>query len=379
MNKGLMLHLAQKMCERYGIPTDLIDLEAEIDSLLTWNENKRHLMDLLRKNGVNDFNEDDLLELGETYNEEIDTEYREMLREHGDNLDVAYMLKQWRGVITRPSVVIITGKRGSGKSGLGYFLLEFLSKEYKIDPLVLGLPRPKWDLLPDRMKSLDVDSLDKLPDKAIIFIDEGALLFYARKFQSDLNTTMDKLISISRQKDQILLIATHHTRKLDINIITDADALIYKQPSLFHSRFERRELRNLTRDVSDKFERKSEDKRKWAYIYSDDFEGFLENPLPSFWSEELSHAFAGIEINGLSRQKPLYRYSRIEILKEEIEKRFENGKAIIDGEKAFEITTNLPSQRMGKHSMKKIAEKMDNDYMVTINYTDGVLEFVPKK
>jgi len=32
-------------------------------------------------------------------------------------------------------------------------------------------------------------------------------------------------------------------------------------------------------------------------VISDEFQGFLRNPLPSYWSEDLSEAYAGININ----------------------------------------------------------------------------------
>ena len=42
------------------------------------------------------------------------------------------------------------------------------------------------------------------------------------------------------------------------------------------------------------FNNLSGEKRKWSYVYSEDadFMGLVENSLPTFWSTELSHAFA---------------------------------------------------------------------------------------
>ena len=54
---------------------------------------------------------------------------------------------RWRQVIVHPSVVLILGKRGSGKSALAYRLLEL--HRYKLIPYVVGVPAGARRLLPD--------------------------------------------------------------------------------------------------------------------------------------------------------------------------------------------------------------------------------------
>ena len=45
---------------------------------------------------------------------------------------------RWREVILPPVVGLILGKRGSGKTALGYWLLELFS--YRLTPYVVGAP-----------------------------------------------------------------------------------------------------------------------------------------------------------------------------------------------------------------------------------------------
>lgn len=75
----------------------------------------------------------------------------------------------WFTKILHPSVVIILGKRGSGKSALGYLLLELL--RFVADIYVLGIPEQARSLLPEWIGI--VPSLDDLPNKCIALVDEA--------------------------------------------------------------------------------------------------------------------------------------------------------------------------------------------------------------
>ena len=83
---------------------------------------------------------------------------------------------RWRDVIVPPSVVLILGKRGSGKSALGYRLLELF--RYQLTRYVVGIPGnarkplPKWIGI--------APTLEELPMKAIALIDEVYLHYHAR-------------------------------------------------------------------------------------------------------------------------------------------------------------------------------------------------------
>ena len=54
---------------------------------------------------------------------------------------------QWRNVIVHPSIVLILGKRGSGKSALGYRLLELF--RWVATPYVVGIPSAASTGVPD--------------------------------------------------------------------------------------------------------------------------------------------------------------------------------------------------------------------------------------
>ncbi len=204
-------------------------------------------------------------------------------------------------LISYPSVIIITGKRGSGKTACGYYILENAMKKYNLEGVVMGIPEEKKDMLPNEIVWEDINI--NLKDERVYFIDEAAVWFYARRWRSDLNELFDTILTVARQKKLLLILATHYTRKLDINIITDTDMLIFKKPGLLYKHFERRELRKIYEKVEKAFSEVNNDYRKYCYVLSEDYEGLARNDLPTFWREELSYSFYGIDTEKLFNKR----------------------------------------------------------------------------
>ena len=198
--------------------------------------------------------------------------------------------QRWLKIIPVPSVVIISGKRGRGKSGLGYRLLEIF--RYKLNPYVLGIPRQAQNLLPDWI-GIAYD-LNEIPPFSIVLIDEACLRYHSRDSLSAENKDISKLVTLSRQKNLTIIFITPETRQLDKNIVSEANVIIFKDPAMLQIKFDRKELNNIAEQAKLAFIDLSGDKRRWSYVYSEDtdFMGLVENSIPTFWSTELSHAFA---------------------------------------------------------------------------------------
>ena len=67
-----------------------------------------------------------------------------------------------------PAVILILGKRGSGKSALAYRLLELYRMQ--LSPYVIGVPAQARKLLPDWIGI--ASSLEDLPPKSVALIDD---------------------------------------------------------------------------------------------------------------------------------------------------------------------------------------------------------------
>ena len=204
---------------------------------------------------------------------------------------------QWRRVIVHPSVVLILGKRGSGKSVLGYRLLELF--RYGLTPYVLGLPKQAHRLLPEWIGH--VSSLEDVPAKSIVLVDEAYLRFHSRESLAATSRLMSRILNLSRQRQQTLVFVSQEARQVDRNIASSASVVVFKDLSMLQPQFDRTELNKLAARAGQAFQAVKGDRKTWSYVYSPDadFQGLMENCLPSFWSGRLSRAFAaGGEVPG---------------------------------------------------------------------------------
>lgn len=203
------------------------------------------------------------------------------------------IINNWQNITRHPWSCAILGARGSGKSCLSYYLAEYAHKKYSLPVVVLGLPVEKQSLLPESYTI--VGSPGDIPPSCIVVIDEGALLFNARRSMNKQNLKMDEVLSLSRQRNQTIIMATHNLRKLDVALVSDLDAICFKQPSFLHSRFERTEIREFTKEADAELKKVDEKDRQAAtYVISQNFVGIVTNGMPSFWSDELSCGYANL-------------------------------------------------------------------------------------
>ena len=223
-------------------------------------------------------------------------------------LPLDYKLLQ---VVPHPSVVLVVGKRGSGKSALAYRLLELF--RYLADPYVLGVPGQGRRILPDWIGM--ADDLAGAPHGSVVVVDEAYLLYHSRRSLTGQNRNMSQIINLSRQRRQTLVFVTPEARQLDRNISSAANVLIFKVPGMFQPEFDRPELNKVAAQAKEAFRDIKGDKRGWSFVYSPDaeFAGLLENSLPSFWSHNLSRIFAsGAGKGGVRPARKMTREERIE-------------------------------------------------------------------
>jgi len=206
----------------------------------------------------------------------------------------------WRKNIIHPSLVLVLGKRGSGKSALSYYLVEI--NRFGLKPYVVGVPESKQYLLPEWIGM--VSTLEEVPLGAIVIVDEAYLLYHARGSTTQESKEMSKLINLSRQKEQTIIFVSQESRSIDKNIASSANVIIFKEPGILQSEFERPELNRLAKKASEAFASINGNKQQYSYVYSPDanFSGLIKNGLPSFWKQELGRIFAG-DITSISKPR----------------------------------------------------------------------------
>ncbi len=196
----------------------------------------------------------------------------------------------WRQKIVHPSVVMILGKRGSGKSALGYRLLELF--RYVGSPYVVGVLASARRLLPDWIGI--APTLEEVPHKAVALVDEAYLTYHARGSMARESKAMSQLLNLSRQREQTIIFVTQEARQADRNIASSANVIVFKDLGILQLEFERPELNKLAAQAREAFATVQGDRRRWSFVYAPDadFIGLQESTLPTFWEPALSRLFA---------------------------------------------------------------------------------------
>lgn len=197
---------------------------------------------------------------------------------------------QWREVILPPAIVLVLGKRGSGKSALAYRLLELF--RYRLTPYVVSVPEQANKLLPDWIGT--VPTLEELPSDCIALVDEAYIHFHSRRSMAHESASMSQQLNLSRQRNQTLIFVSQEARQVDRNIASSASVVVFKEMGMLQPEFDRPELRKLVEQANNAMAGLGKEIKKWAFVYSPDADhiGLLESQLPSFWKPSMSRLYA---------------------------------------------------------------------------------------
>jgi hypothetical protein len=201
---------------------------------------------------------------------------------HGSYVDFS------KSLTSRSNILLIFGKRGSGKSALGFRLLENIYAKTKRPCFVLGVD---YKLLPAWIS--EIKEIENVKDKGIVLIDEGAITFSARESMNKRNVQLGKMMATARHKELTLIFITQNTGMIDKNVLNLTDVIIGNEVSLLQKQMERPAIRQFIEKVDVAFKNLSKETRiNTCYIFSDDFEGLCRVKLPSFWNEQISKSRA---------------------------------------------------------------------------------------
>lgn len=181
-------------------------------------------------------------------------------------------------------IILITGKRGSGKTALGFKLLDVLRGNRKLYYLGEGK-------IPKFIKK--VSDIKNVKNNSILLVDEAAITYSSRSSMKQANKVLGELMAIARHKNLSLIIITQNSAMIDLNVMRLSDTIIFKEPSLLQSRFERKSILDLFKKAEEQFKKiNSVERKKHFYVIDDEFEGILGFSLPEFWSDKISKSFA---------------------------------------------------------------------------------------
>jgi len=201
---------------------------------------------------------------------------------------------RFRDAFPFPGVIVVMGRRGSGKTALAMWVMEEYHRTRGVGGAVFKAPKAMRALLPSWVET--PSQLSRLPTDSVIVIDEAQQVANARRSSSTENLDLAQCVALSRQRNQLIFLISHHSRKLDMLDLMDASRVIWKQPTAGQVMFERTELKPFCQRAVKKFAEKKGNPQKLAYVM--DFEsltfGFVNAKMPSFWSDGLSTGMAGL-------------------------------------------------------------------------------------
>ena len=224
-------------------------------------------------------------------------EEKKEISKQRNNSDVVYKkfneLKSLRGNLdefenklhNKSKIGIILGARGTGKSAVGMKLLENLASKTGKNAYAMGF---KESELPSWINS--VSDIKEIKNNSVLLIDETGISFSSRNSMSAMNKFLSEILFIARHKDLSVILISQNSSNIEINAIRQADFFILKPSSLMQLDFERKKIKETYQEV-EKYFKEFKDKKGLAYIYSDSYCGFIENSLPSFWTENISKSF----------------------------------------------------------------------------------------
>lgn len=198
-------------------------------------------------------------------------------------------------------VIVIIGRRGSGKTALAAKIGEYMMATHKMPIYWIGLPAQARSLLPNWIRL--VDSPDKCPVGCFMIIDEAGIQYLSLAFSTDRNRLLRALLMVCRQRHSSLVFAVQSSRDMEYSIVRQADTIIFKEPGLHQPDSERPDIRPLAKKAALAFnEIPRGKKREAAFVFDDDFQGLITSTVPSFWSEELSHVYAHFDLTAMEYQ-----------------------------------------------------------------------------
>lgn len=195
-------------------------------------------------------------------------------------------------------VVIIMGDIRSGKTGLAFQMMDRCHQKRGVGAC-LYLPNGQAAATKRVTRMLPewcgvVREQSRLPHNSVIVWDEAAQAAHARRSQSEAAVEMEKMLGVAGQRNQLILVISHHSTKLDINMIRASRLILWKRPTYAHALFEREEFQRYTRRAIEVFaEAKGKEKLRLTYmmdLHNLRFATF-KNGLTEWWTEELSTLF----------------------------------------------------------------------------------------
>jgi len=220
------------------------------------------------------------IELKDNLKDQVDSirEKQEYLDSKPKDKDLSFL----KLLSTKSMIMTILGKRGSGKTALGFSLLEELSELTTKLICTVGFP--------ETTPYKNYEDIEDVPSNSITLLDEGSMKYDARRSMSGGNIKLGNVLKIARHNDISVILITQNTADIEVRVLRMSDIFFLKEPSLVQTFFERSFIKRLYAHISPIFMNKETDHTPYYYIFSDKLQGIYKSELPKFWTEGISKA-----------------------------------------------------------------------------------------
>ena len=185
-------------------------------------------------------------------------------------------------------VILVVGRRGTGKTALTLFVAEQLRRPVKVVGIEQGLLPPGWE-------AIEPSAVTRELCDCVVAIDDAALSFNAYDYSTDTSRAAHDLADLSRQRRVVLIINVQRTAALDRYLFADPDVAFLKPPSMMFLDGERDAFKRMQLAAKERFDQIAPAEwPRWAYVYSDLYQGMMRVERPTFWTEALSRNKAAV-------------------------------------------------------------------------------------
>jgi len=182
----------------------------------------------------------------------------------------------------RGHILLVVGKRNSGKTVLAYLLSEMLHKEYNDKIWWFGLPSE----FPSFIENSTFD-FNKIPENTTTILDESSVQFYNRLSATRGQRDVMRQLPIIRHSRRNFIVITQGIDIMDVAFLKNTSSIIWTSPIKFQ--FLDKERRETVDSSLDLFIPREKGK---ALYYSDDNLFQFEFLLPDWWKEEYSTPYS---------------------------------------------------------------------------------------
>lgn len=206
-----------------------------------------------------------------------------------------------------PCINCFFGNIRGGKTALMFRIVELVHELNPDLPVFLyGFPFSAKKYLPSWFHYLP--SLGDLPCDCILIRDDTSLSddTHAKRSTSKEAVEFSRFLALAGQKRVRLFVTIQNTAIINKDIFRFGRTnLFFKYYDVTSRVFERDEFTHLVIPIMELFDKlisEGYDDLKLCYVMSSVYEGFFQNSLPSFWSQDLSEAFKNQKVGEVKKK-----------------------------------------------------------------------------